>query len=462
MRLVSPLEGLESLLIGKQIHVSTLIGMGIPVLLTVFLGRVFCSWVCPIIFLAEMLADVRSLIRKNAVLRDRLVLARRLLWFALIGEVLLSLILGAPLFVFLSPPGLVGRELMMAVFFQSLAWEGVLVVAVLALELLTADSTAVIFVLWAAAGAFGHAPENGGSANGCQLQPLRPLRSELSPWPCGQPGRIALRLLLELRHLHRQLRICGSWLHLAGGTQRQRLRLLFSAIFPPSSRVIAWAFRPLILPEQGCSVRTTRFSIPCTSLLHDASARRFCRRLPLGFLSGIDYFALHCRQANKGDTVNQDLPERSHGVQRFLDENRTNSQVCMMAGSARTAQEAADALGCTVAEIAKSVVFRGKMSNRPVLVIACGDNRINEKKVAALIGEKIGRADAEFVRTRTGFAIGGVAPFAHKEPPLVVVDAMVQRFPRMWAAGGTPETMFAIATTDLIRLAGGPLADIAG
>lgn len=160
--------------------------------------------------------------------------------------------------------------------------------------------------------------------------------------------------------------------------------------------------------------------------------------------------------------MNQDLPERSHGVQRFLDENRTNSQVRMVSGSTRTAQEAADALGCTVAEIAKSVVFRTKTSNRPVLVIACGDNRVNEKKVAVLIGEKIGRADAEFVRTRTGFVIGGVAPFAHKEPPLVVVDAMVQRFPRMWAAGGTPETMFSIATPDLIRLAGGPLADIAG
>lgn len=137
LRLVSPLEGLESLLIGKQIYVPTLIGMGIPVLLAVYLGRVFCSWVCPISCLAEMLADVRKRIWKNAVLRDRLVLARRLLWFALIGEVLLSLILGAPLFVFLSPPGLVGRELMMAVFFRSLAWEGVLVVLVLALELLT-------------------------------------------------------------------------------------------------------------------------------------------------------------------------------------------------------------------------------------------------------------------------------------------------------------------------------------
>jgi ferredoxin-type protein NapH len=137
LRLISPLEGLESLLISKQVYVPALIGMAIPLLIAVLLGRVFCSWVCPISFLAETLAGIRRRIQKKAMLRDRLILAKRLLWFALISELLLSLILGAPLFVFLSPPGLVGRELMMAVFFQRLAWEGVLVIAVLALELVT-------------------------------------------------------------------------------------------------------------------------------------------------------------------------------------------------------------------------------------------------------------------------------------------------------------------------------------
>lgn len=137
LRLVSPLEGLESLLVTRQVYVPALIGMAIPLLVAALLGRVFCSWICPISFLAELLAMVRARIDRNGALRDRLVLAKRLLWFALIGELLLSLILGAPLFVFLSPPGLVGRELMLAVFFQSLAWEGVLVVAVLMLELLT-------------------------------------------------------------------------------------------------------------------------------------------------------------------------------------------------------------------------------------------------------------------------------------------------------------------------------------
>ena len=137
LRLVSPLEGLESLLITRQVYVPALIGMAIPLLAAALLGRVFCSWICPISFLAELLAMIRARIDRNGALRDRLVLARRLLWFALIGELLLSLMLGAPLFVFLSPPGLVGRELMLAVFFQSLAWEGILVVAVLMLELVT-------------------------------------------------------------------------------------------------------------------------------------------------------------------------------------------------------------------------------------------------------------------------------------------------------------------------------------
>lgn len=137
LRVVSPLEGLESLLVTRQVYVPALIGMAIPIIVAALLGRVFCSWVCPISFLAELVAMVRQRINRNVALRDRLILAKRLLWFALIGELLLSLIFGAPLFVFLSPPGLVGRELMLAVFFQSLAWEGILVMVVLALELVT-------------------------------------------------------------------------------------------------------------------------------------------------------------------------------------------------------------------------------------------------------------------------------------------------------------------------------------
>lgn len=137
LRLTSPLEGLESMLVTRQVHAPALIGMAIPLLLALLCGRVFCSWICPISFLTESLGSLRRFIAGRKTFRDRLLLAKRTLWFALIGEVLLSLIVGAPLFVFLSPPGLVGREIMMAVFFRTLAVEGVLVLLVLALELVT-------------------------------------------------------------------------------------------------------------------------------------------------------------------------------------------------------------------------------------------------------------------------------------------------------------------------------------
>ncbi|NPB09749.1 MAG: 4Fe-4S binding protein [Thermodesulfobacteria bacterium] len=132
---VSPLEGLESILVSKTVYLPLLIGMLIPVLLALFLGRVFCGWICPIHFLSELEDRLLRLLRIKR--RDLWRLPRMVFWFALIGELLLSMIIGAPLFVFLSPPGLVGREIMMAVFFHTLALEGVIVVLVLTLNLFT-------------------------------------------------------------------------------------------------------------------------------------------------------------------------------------------------------------------------------------------------------------------------------------------------------------------------------------
>ncbi len=134
---VSPLEGLESLLVTRTLYVPTLVAMLVPVVLALCLGRVFCSWICPISFFAEWLERIRRALARRKRLRDRLVLTRRLLWFALIGELLLTMILGAPIFVFTSPPGLVGREMMQWVFFGRLAPEGMILVAVLILELVT-------------------------------------------------------------------------------------------------------------------------------------------------------------------------------------------------------------------------------------------------------------------------------------------------------------------------------------
>lgn len=134
---VSPLEGLESILISKELYMPSVIGMLIPVVLAFLLGRVFCSWICPVTFFLELFDRVRKILSGKKVLQNRLIVAKRVLWFVLIAELLVSLVLGAPLFVFLSPPGLIGREIMMFVFFGNLAFEGILLFAILGLELLT-------------------------------------------------------------------------------------------------------------------------------------------------------------------------------------------------------------------------------------------------------------------------------------------------------------------------------------
>ena len=135
-------------------------------------------------------------------------------------------------------------------------------------------------------------------------------------------------------------------------------------------------------------------------------------------------------------------------------------EVVEFEASTRTSADAAAAIGCTVAEIAKSLVFRSA-SGGPVLVIASGVNRVDEKKVRALLGEKIERAEADFVREATGFAIGGVPPLGHATPPTVLIDSDLERFPSVWAAAGTPNAVFKITPPDLIRLTQGRVADVA-
>ena len=126
---------------------------------------------------------------------------------------------------------------------------------------------------------------------------------------------------------------------------------------------------------------------------------------------------------------------------------------------ARTAQEAADALGVSVAQIAKSVVFRRKSDNTAVLVVTSGDRRVDEKRVAAITGA-LGRADADFVKARTGFSIGGVAPLAHSEKPVTLVDRELFRFSEIWAAAGHPNAVFKLSPQQLVALTGAPVADV--
>ena len=126
----------------------------------------------------------------------------------------------------------------------------------------------------------------------------------------------------------------------------------------------------------------------------------------------------------------------------------------------RTSAEAAVAIGCSVAEIAKSIVFRGKNSGQAIIVIASGDNRVSETKVAQRVGEPLARADADFVREATGYAIGGVAPIGHAQPVKLLLDQDLERFDTVWAAAGTPFSVFAIKPAELRRLTGADSADV--
>lgn len=126
----------------------------------------------------------------------------------------------------------------------------------------------------------------------------------------------------------------------------------------------------------------------------------------------------------------------------------------------RTSAEAATAIGCSVAEIAKSIVFRGGDSGRAIVVVASGDNRVSEAKVAGRLGEPLLRADAEFVRTATGYAIGGVAPIGHAQPVKLLLDADLRRFELVWAAAGTPYSVFPVSPDQLRALTGAEWSDV--
>jgi prolyl-tRNA editing enzyme YbaK/EbsC (Cys-tRNA(Pro) deacylase) len=128
--------------------------------------------------------------------------------------------------------------------------------------------------------------------------------------------------------------------------------------------------------------------------------------------------------------------------------------------STRTSAEAAAAIGCSVAQIAKSLVFRGAQSGKAVLIVASGANRVDPAKAEALLGEAIKRADADFVREATGFAIGGVPPLGHDRPLVTLIDEDLLAFEEVWAAAGTPHAVFRLSPKDLGDLTGGRIGDL--
>ena len=158
------------------------------------------------------------------------------------------------------------------------------------------------------------------------------------------------------------------------------------------------------------------------------------------------------------------LPEGVQRVAAWLQAKDHPHAPFMLNDAARTAQQAADALGVGVGQIAKSIVFRRRSDDAAVLVVTSGDQRVDEKKLEALVcpdGKRLTRADADFVKTKTGFSIGGVSPLAHASAVVLLIDQSLFRFDQVWAAAGHPNAMFKSAPSELEWMTGAPVVDVA-
>lgn len=151
------------------------------------------------------------------------------------------------------------------------------------------------------------------------------------------------------------------------------------------------------------------------------------------------------------------LPESARRVALLLREHGHALPIVMLAETGKTSAEAAAGLGCAVAQIAKSILFRRERDGAPVLVVASGANRVDERKVAEHVGP-IGRADAKFVRDNTGYAIGGVCPIGHKVKPVTLIDADLLELDSLWAAAGHPHAVFNLTPRQLLDMTGAPVA----
>lgn len=160
------------------------------------------------------------------------------------------------------------------------------------------------------------------------------------------------------------------------------------------------------------------------------------------------------------DATQVKLPDTAQRVADLLKEIGHDKPVVMLPETGKTSAEAAAGLGCSVAEIAKSIVFRRLSDDAAVMVVASGANRVDEKKVAAIVGE-LGKADAKFVRERIGYAIGGVCPIGHVQKTVMLIDEDLLKFGSVWAAAGHPHAVFNLTPQQLLQMTGAPLADVA-
>ena len=156
----------------------------------------------------------------------------------------------------------------------------------------------------------------------------------------------------------------------------------------------------------------------------------------------------------------EELPDSARRVQQALMAAGISARILQLPQSTRTASEAAAAIGCRVEQIAKSLVFRRADSNRPVLIIASGPNRVDERLASSYLNASIAKADADFVRSATGFAIGGIPPLGHDPPIETLIDQDLLQFDTIWAAAGTPHAVFSIDPQQLVRATSGRVLPI--
>ncbi len=154
------------------------------------------------------------------------------------------------------------------------------------------------------------------------------------------------------------------------------------------------------------------------------------------------------------------LSEKVRKIQDALNAHGLQCQVLELKQTTRSARDAAEAVGCEVGQIVKSLVFKGKVSQKPVLVVASGSNRVNEKRLAGLIAEPVKMPDADFVRQKTGFVIGGVPPLGHAQPLETYIDEDLFKYEEIWAAAGTPHALFKLTPTELETITGGLVVKI--
>ncbi len=159
-------------------------------------------------------------------------------------------------------------------------------------------------------------------------------------------------------------------------------------------------------------------------------------------------------------TNEKELPKSAQSVQDALSKKGLQTMVIDFPASTKTANDAAATIGCQVAQIVKSLIFKTKDTNKPILVLTSGINRVNEKTIEAHVGEKITKADADFARETTGFAIGGIPPIGHKQAIETFIDEDLLKFEEVWAAAGTPNASFCLKSSDLQSLTDGKLISV--